>query len=279
MLDKPEGPTSHDVVDMVRRALRVRRVGHAGTLDPSASGLLLVLVGRATRLSRFLVGLPKSYTGGITLGIETDTDDHTGAVLREDESWRSVSDEAVATAMQQLTGRLEQLPPVYSAKHSGGQRAHRLARRGQPVELTPQDIEVTRFELAAREGSRVTFAADVGSGTYVRALARDLGRALGCGAHLHELRRTAVGPFRVEDAARLETLEGEAPALRPPLEAVPHLPSCELDEEQRVRAAHGQPLEGFDQPGDYVALVADGELVAVAEPCGDVLKPRVVLEG
>jgi len=279
LLDKPEGPTSHDVVDMVRRALGVRRVGHAGTLDPFASGLLLVLVGRATRLSRFLVGLPKSYTGAITLGVETDTDDHTGAVLREDDSWRSLGDEALAAAMEQLTGSLQQLPPAYSAKQSGGQRAHRLARRGQQLELAPQEIEVSRFEMAARDGSRLRFAADVSSGTYVRALARDLGRALGCGAHLHELRRTAVGPFRVEDAARLETLDDEAPALKPPLDAVPHLPSRELDEEQRVRAAHGQPLERCDQPGDFVALVAGGELVAVAEPSGDMLKPRVVLEG
>ncbi len=254
-------------------------MGHAGTLDPFASGLLLVLVGRATRLSRFLVGLPKSYTGEIRLGVETDTDDHSGTVLKEDESWRSVSDAAVTAAMEQLTGRFEQRPPAYSAKYDGGQRAHRLARRGQQVDLAPQEIEVTEFELTRRNGSRVGFTADVGSGTYVRALARDLGRALGCGAHLGELRRTAVGPFRVEDAARLDALGDEAPALRPPLEAVAHLPSRELDDEQRARAAHGQPLDGFDQPGDFVALVAGGELIAVAEPFGDILKPRVVFEG
>ncbi len=279
LVDKPTGPTSHDVVDVVRQAYGTRRAGHAGTLDPFASGLLIVLVGRATRLSRYLVGLPKRYTGSITLGVETDTADHTGEVTRTDDGWRSLSDADVVDAMAALTGRILQHPPPHSARKLDGERAYRRARRGEPVELEPREIEVRRFDVTAREADRVEFTADVSSGTYVRALARDLGRALGCGAHLAALRRTAVGSFSVDAAVGVETLRREAPPLRPPREAVDHLPTVQLDAEHRDRVAHGRPVPAADAADDPIALVAGEELVAIAERQGDVLKPKVVLQG
>jgi tRNA pseudouridine55 synthase len=267
------------VVDVVRRALRVRRVGHAGTLDPFASGLLLVLVGRATRLSQFLIGLPKSYSGVVRLGSETDTDDPTGAVVRDEGAADAIADGTIAQAMAGLTGRLMQEPPTFSAKHVGGRRAHSLARHGKDVALDAQEVRVDRFELVQRDGDRVRFVAEVSSGTYIRALARDLGRALGCGAHLSELRRTGVGSFSVEEALPLSALEDGTPDLRAPIQAVAHLPRLELDAEHRSQAVHGQAIAATDSGARHVALVHEGRLVAVAEPSGDLLKPRVVLEG
>jgi tRNA pseudouridine55 synthase len=264
---------------MVRRALAVRRVGHAGTLDPFASGLLMVLVGRATRLAQYLVGLPKSYTGVIVLGAETDTDDRTGVVVRRAASWQEVTPAAITAAMADLTGQIEQRPPAYSAKHVGGRRAHRRARRGESVELEPQAVMVSRFELREQEGPRITFAVEASGGTYVRALARDLGRALACGAHLDVLRRTAIGPFRVEDALALDTLERDPPAPRPPSEAVPHLPRLVLDGAQRAQVAHGRSVPAERAGVEPVALVAGGELIAIAEATGGMLKPKVVLQG
>jgi tRNA pseudouridine55 synthase len=278
-VDKPTGPTSHDVVDVVRHAYGTRRAGHAGTLDPFASGLLIVLVGRATRLSRYLVGLPKRYTGSIALGIETDTADRTGEVIGTDEGGRSLPDADVRNAMRALTGRTLQHPPAHSARKLDGERAYRRARRGEPVELEPREIEVRRFDMTGRDADRVEFTADVSSGTYLRALARDLGRALGCGAHLAALRRTDVGSFSVEAALELEVLRQEAPPLRPPREAVEHLPSLQLDAEHRDHVAHGRPVPAADGADEPIALVAGEELVAIAERQGNVLKPRVVLEG
>ncbi|UCF41828.1 MAG: tRNA pseudouridine(55) synthase TruB [Gemmatimonadota bacterium] len=279
LVDKPPGPTSHDVVDVVRQAYGTRRAGHAGTLDPFASGLLIVLVGRATRLSQYLVGLPKRYTGAMTLGVETDTEDPTGDVTRTDDGWRTLADSAVRSAMASLTGRSLQHPPAHSARKQDGERAYRRARRGDPVELEPREIDVMRFEMTAREGSTVEFAAEVSSGTYLRALARDLGRALGCGAHLAGLRRTHVGSFSVAEAVAVETLRRQAPALRAPREAVGHLTTITLDTERRGMIVHGQPVPAADVAGGPVALVAGGELVAIAQRQGEVLKPKVVLEG
>ncbi len=264
---------------MVRRAYGTRRAGHAGTLDPFASGLLIVLVGRATRLSQYLVGLPKRYTGTITLGVETDTEDRTGGITRTDDGWRSLSDETVRQAMAALTGRIMQRPPLHSARKQGGERAYRRARRGEVLELEPREIEVTRFAMTDRHGPNVEFAADVSSGTYLRALARDLGRSLGCGAHLEALRRVAVGPFPVADAVTPDAVQERTPTLLPPRAAVNHLPTVQLDSELRTMVAHGRPVPVTSTAGDPVALVAGDELVAIAERQGAVFKPKVVLEG
>jgi tRNA pseudouridine55 synthase len=277
LVDKPEGPTSHDVVDHVRRILRARRVGHTGTLDPMASGLLIILVGRATRLARFLVGLDKRYRGTIRLGASTTTDDRDGQVTSESDAWRALDQATVAAAMRALEGTHLQRPPAFSAKKVQGQRAHRAARRGSTPALVPAEVQVRQFTSTGRTGSELHFEAVVSSGTYVRALARDLGAALGCGAHLVSLRRTAVGAFDVRDAVSLEDLAADAGRLRPSREAVRHLPTVEADDAAVESLRHGRAIstpEGAEGP---VAVLAGDDLVAIAERHGAHLRPRVVL--
>jgi tRNA pseudouridine55 synthase len=277
-VDKPVGPTSHDIVAAVRRAAATRRVGHAGTLDPFASGLLAVLVGRATRLAPFLVGLPKTYTGTIRLGAVTDTDDREGTVLREDESWRDLTEPALAAGMAALTGRVQQRPPDYSAKKVAGTPAYRRARRGLVVALAPQEVEVHRFVCTRRAGPDVHFEAEVSSGTYIRALARDLGESLGCGAHLAALRRTAIGPFVEADAVPASALEPPLP-LRPAHDAVAHLAARSLTPEEAATVRHGGAVAlAADAPAGPTALLVDGHLLAIALPQGELLRPRVVLD-
>lgn len=277
-MDKSVGPTSHDVVAIVRRATGVRRVGHAGTLDPFASGVLPVLIGRATRLVRFLVGLAKRYVGTVRLGIVTDTDDRTGTVLRVDDGWQAVSEAALADAMAGLTGPQSQLPPVYSAKKVAGVPAHRRVRRGQVVTLAPQVVAVHTFRCTGREGPDVHFAAEVSSGTYVRALARDLGERLGCGAHLLELRRTAVGSWEEGEAIALDRVIAPLTP-QPPLAAVRHLPHRSLEAAEVDAVRHGRPLPANDAADGPTALLEGGALLAVAERRADLLVPRVVLVG
>jgi tRNA pseudouridine55 synthase len=265
------------VVAIVRRALRTRRVGHAGTLDPDATGLLIVLVGAGTRLARYLVGLTKEYEGAIRLGAVTDTDDATGVVVRRSDAWTSLSEARIAEAMAALTGDYLQVPPSYSAKRTGGERAHRLARRGAPVRLTPEPVHVHSFSLDGRHEGDVRFRASVSSGTYVRSLARDLGERLGCGAHLLRLRRLAVGPFSVADGISLESVRGGAVELLPLRRALPHVVQVEIDPTQYARVTHGQPLEAAGGVSDRAALLLAGELVAVARAEDGRWQPEVVL--
>jgi tRNA pseudouridine55 synthase len=264
-------------VAITRRALGTRRVGHAGTLDPFATGLLVVLVGAATRLARYVVGLPKVYEGTLRLGMTTATDDGTGAVTATSDAWRALADEQIALAMARLTGERDQVPPSFSAKRTGGQRAHRLARRGVSVALAPQRVTVQRFTLERRSGSDVGFRADVGSGTYVRSLARELGDALGCGAHLTALRRLAVGAFSVTEAVSLESVRAGTAHLLPPRLAVHHLPHVEIDEAACERVRRGQALEAAFGATEPVALTCAGMLVAVARPREGRWQPEVVL--
>ncbi len=277
LVDKPSGPTSHDVIDQVRRVLGLRRVGHAGTLDPFASGLLLVLVGRATRLAQFLVGLSKRYEGSIRLGVATETDDRTGAVTVTQEGAERIPDSALREAMASLIGAQLQHPPAYSAKKVGGHRAHRLARSGRTVELPAVEVEVLQFTPIARDGATVRFEALVSSGTYVRALARDLGERLGCGAHLAELRRTAVGSFEIGAAEPLASFGKPRATVLPPLAAVPHLERRALTDHERDATAHGRSIAADAASSTPIALVHSDQLVAVAERSGDSLRPRVVL--
>lgn len=265
------------MVAIVRRALGTRRVGHAGTLDPFATGLLLVLVGSATRLARYLVGLPKEYQGTIRLGLTTATDDATGEVIATNETWAGIDDASLRAAMTALTGEREQVPPAYSAKHVGGERAHRLARRGAPVSLAPSRVAIHRFELSGRRGRDLAFRAAVGSGTYLRSLARDLGAALGCGAHLLELRRTAIGPHQVTEAAPLEDVRQGRCTVQPPVAAVAHLPQAPVDTEAVQRLARGQAIEAA-QPdlAGPIALLCQERLVAIAQPRGGQWHPEAV---
>lgn len=276
-IDKPAGPTSHDVVAIVRRALGTRQVGHAGTLDPFATGLLLVLVGSATRLARYLMGLSKEYQGIIRLGVTTDTDDATGAITATSEAWTALDDGSLQAAMTALTGEREQVPPAYSAKHVDGERAHRLARRGAPVSLAPSRVVIHRFELSGRQGQDLAFCAAVGSGTYLRSLARDLGAELGCGAHLLELRRTAIGPHQVTEAAPLEDVRQGRCTLQPPVAAVAHLPKTPVDADAVQRLSRGQAIEAA-QPdlAGPIALLCQDRLVAIAQPRGGQWHPEAV---
>jgi tRNA pseudouridine55 synthase len=258
--DKPAGLTSHDVVAAVRRELpRKAKVGHAGTLDPFATGLLLVLVGRATRAQRFLMGLPKSYEVSARFGAVSDTGDPEGAIVETG----VVPEGELALP----TGRVRQRPPAYSAVKVGGQRAYALARAGVEVELAEREIEVYRFDELTREGDRRTFAIECSSGTYVRSLIADLGDA-----YCETLRRTRIGDFNVRDAG-LEL---------PLIEALAFLPEVRLDPEQARRASHGMVVPASEPVTGTVRLTDADGLVALAEPvAGDqqLLHPVVGLRG
>jgi tRNA pseudouridine55 synthase len=265
------------VVDQVRRALATDRVGHLGTLDPFAVGLLVVVVGRATRLAPFAAGWRKSYEGTIRLGTTTATDDGTGEIVATSDAWRSLGREMIAAALARFRGSYEQRPPAYSAVKVAGERAYRRARRGETVTLGARRVEVSELELADLALPDVRFRATVSGGTYLRSVARDVGEALGCGAHLAALTRTGVGPFRLDQA--VDPAAVTARDLRDPAVLVAELPRRELDELERDAVIHGRTVSagrGMRDAGS-VALFAQGRLVAVAQVVGDLLKPRVVV--
>ena len=212
LIDKPAGRTSHDIVQLVRKVYGERSIGHLGTLDPFATGLLILLIGRFTRLANFIETEPKVYEATIRFGAETDTDDCTGAVIREAPL---PSTGAVDEAIARLTGEIVQVPPDYSAKSVDGTRAYAAARQGAPLELAPATVKVHRWEIRDRRGDEIDATVTCGSGTYIRALARDLGRMTESAAHLASLRRTRCGPFSVSDAATVDQLVSSPPALRP----------------------------------------------------------------
>jgi tRNA pseudouridine55 synthase len=281
-VDKPVGPTSHDAVAAVRRALNTREVGHTGTLDPFASGLLLVCVGRATRLAEYLTGLPKTYVATMRLGEATDTDDHTGEVISSSDAWPSLSADAIEGALRAQVGTIQQLPPSFSAKKVGGERMYAAARRGEAVERKPVEVTVHAIRVLGVDLPDVEFEVECGAGTYIRAIARDAGAALGVGGHLRALRRTRVGPHAVDRAVPLDALgDGDrvGAAMLAPLEAVSHLPRVAVDEEGIAALRYGRAVLA---PGDApeqtpLALAsADGELLAIGERRGDVVQPRKV---
>lgn len=273
----PGGPTSHDVVERVRRALGTDRVGHLGTLDPFAAGLLVIVAGRATRLAPFAAHWDKAYDGVIRLGATTTTDDVTGTPVATSEAWRGMDRTRVEQALDAFRGTYDQRPPAYSAVKIAGERAYRRARRGEAVAPPPRPVQVTELELASFALPDLGFRATVSSGTYLRSLARDVGEALGAGAHLAALVRTRVGPFRLAEAVAPDAVT--AHGLRDPAELVRDLPRRELDEVERAAVIHGRPVPAGDGTGDtgHVALFWSGQLVAVAERVGDVLKARVVV--
>jgi len=268
-------------VARVRTLLGAARVGHAGTLDPLASGLLLVLVGRATRLARFTGVLPKRYEATLRCGTETATDDAAGAVTAEDDAWRDRDDGAVRRALAEVAARGEQVPPAVSAKKVAGERAYALARRGEPAELAPAAVQIHRLEVRRVALPDVDFAVECSAGTYVRAIARDAGRALGTRAHLTALRRTGIGPWSVEAATLLAgaTAASLAAALRPMGEIVAHLPRLDIGPEAAERLRHGAKIEADRVIEGPVALAAAGELLAVAEYRDGLYAPAVVLVG
>jgi tRNA pseudouridine55 synthase len=280
-IDKPVGPTSHDAVAMTRRGLKTRQVGHTGTLDPFASGLLLVCVGPATRLAEYLTALPKTYVGTIRLGASTDTDDLTGTVVSESDGWKALTEDEVRVALARQVGTIEQVPPAYSAKKVDGERMYAVARRGGEVERKPSTVTIHRIGIVSFDLPDVTV--EVECGTYIRAIARDLGEALGVGGHLTALRRTRVGVHSVDRAVPIDQLgdaERVAAALIPPADAVSHLPNVPVDERGRAELGFGRALPApADAPeGQPLAFVSadGGALLAIGERIGDVVRPRKV---
>jgi tRNA pseudouridine55 synthase len=250
-------------------------VGHTGTLDPFATGLLPVLTGRGTRLARFLAGMDKTYTGVIHLGQETDSGDSAGVIVEESDGWDSISVGELETAMDRLTGVIMQKPPELSAKKIQGVPAHRLVRRGEKVDLAEVEVTVNQFVLKAKNGRECEFRAVVSAGTYIRALARDLGRTLGCGAHLTALRRTDVGPFSIEQAVTIENIGPEA--VQSVQTAIPHLSVVTVDGAAKTNLLHGRSVPITDSVENPVAMVDSDGLIGIGEVADGVLYPKVVL--
>ena len=274
VIDKPSGCTSHDVVDSVRRHLGTRRVGHAGTLDPDATGVLVVGVGRATRLLQFVTGTDKSYEGEVVFGVETSTLD-AGGVETARHDMTGLDPDAVVAATKAFLGQIEQVPPMVSAIKVDGRRLHELAREGQEVERKPRSVRVDRYDVEPTDDPLVYRAhIECSSGTYVRSLAADLGTALGGGAHLRNLRRTRVGPFPVSDARPLDDLD-----LRPAVDLVGDLPRVVADPELAAMVAAGRGLGPAPGSGRMAIVDGEGELLAVYEVMDGQLRPAVVLVG
>ena len=278
VVDKPPGWTSHDVVARCRKLLGTRKVGHAGTLDPGATGVLLVGAGSATRLLRFLGDLPKSYVGEVVLGTATTTLDDEGEVVATF-PMEGTTLEAARAAAAGLVGPILQVPPMVSAVQIGGRRLHELAREGIEVERAARPVTVHSLELEATGDPMVLrIGVTCSSGTYVRALAADLGALLGGGAHLRRLRRTAIGPFTVDAAVALDEV-GPA-ALLPPLAAVAHLSRVDVDEEGAAAVAHGKVLPAWEGGGPWAVIGPAGDLLAIYETFrSGLVKPAVVLVG
>jgi tRNA pseudouridine55 synthase len=297
LVDKKTGVTSHDVVEKFRRRSRIKKVGHTGTLDPLATGLLVLCVGKATRLQAYLMGMEKVYEGVIQFGWATDSYDAVGVPVGE---MREVSVEHVdfGPLLVPFIGAIEQMPPQFSAKKVGGVRAYELARKGEVAALTPKAVTVYEFEIVSVTGSTARFRVRSSAGTYVRSLAHELGAAAGIPAHLKELRRSAIGNFRIADALSYEALEN-APA--EDLLRAPHfqslsdvqlpLPRLRIDWSQQGKLMRGQPVimtpHGAVRTGDLLALgnpedqlVVIGEVVNVLREGGPVeVRPKVVLAG
>lgn len=304
IIDKPAGITSHDVVSRVRRIIGTRRVGHAGTLDPFATGVLVVCFGRATRLVQFLVGLDKEYIATVRLGFATDTHDITGKQMTALESSNELSLDCLRNVLTEFKGKQLQTPPMFSAKKVAGERLHRAAREGREVERKPVEIVVDSIDLVRsrdetiiddEDGTRLfTINVRCSSGTYVRTLAHDIGTRLGVGAHLAALRRTAVGHFGIEDALTLDELDvavgaGELQRVTvSPADALKYLPLVRLDERRVDRVSHGiearldaDELSAIGSKAEWVRLLNErGELIAVGlyDETSKAVRPRVVLK-
>src|ERR1041385_7432637 len=278
ILDKPAGITSHDAVAAARRILGERRIGHLGTLDPFATGVLVLLVGRATRLARFYRHREKAYQGIIRFGFSTDTMDSTGRALAEDRC-PPLNEDDLRRDLSGFVGPLMQRPPNFSAKKIAGVPAYRLARKGQAPEIVPVPVTVHEFDLLWIEGSRAGFRARVSSGTYVRALVHDLGERTGLGAHLESLRRPALGEFSEKDSLTLEPLhEARESALIALSKLLPDLPAIVLDDAAATMAVHGRRLV-LDESAEHVRLFdPERVLIRIAESAGEhYYHPRVVL--
>jgi tRNA pseudouridine55 synthase len=302
-IHKPSGMTSRDVVNRVQRLVRPLKCGHAGTLDPMATGVLLVCVGHATRLTDILHLLPKSYEAGFTLGQTSDTDDSTGRLNRSEPAGALPSASAVQEALAGFTGRIVQTPPQYSAVHVDGRRAYKVAREGGEVAIPPREVQVHAVDLLRYEWPVMDVRISCSSGTYIRSLARDLGNRLGCGGLMHQLVRTAIGPYTLANAVLLEQLpsgDSVAAHLLPAASIVSHLPAYDLSADSLAAVRLGKAIRPGDdsvkyRPPLFCENLADGpprfpfcalmagefsQLVGLAEriatASGDQLQPRAV---
>ena len=286
VVDKPAGWTSHDVVARMRKIYGLRRVGHAGTLDPDATGVLLVGLGRATRLLRFLTETGKVYRGEVAFGVATDTLDAAGAETARN-PMPAVTAADLDGVIPRFLGHIEQIPPMVSAIKVDGRRLHERARQGEVVERAPRPVRIDRIEVegfSAGEFPRAQLLVECGSGTYIRSLAADLGEALGGCAHLAWLRRLQVGPFPVEEARTLEEIaDSPEKVLLPLVEAVRHLARVDVDAETARGVSHGAVFPvtaiGGDDTGPLAIVGPDGRLLALYEKGRAAARPLVVLAG
>jgi len=278
LVDKPVGPTSHDVVQAARRALKERRIGHTGTLDPAATGLLLLCIGKATRLQQYLLAWEKTYQGEIRLGFPTTTYDSEGEPLAQPKPVPALDAGVLADLSARFSGELQQLPPPYSAKKTGGRKFYELARAGEEVPREPKRVTVQSMELAIVEPDRLAFKVTCSSGTYLRSLAHDIGETLGCGGHLASLRRVRIGPWRVEAAVSAEVLANRPGEIEPQAfvtlsAAILPFPEVVLNPTAMEHFAHGQEVVVRDTEGAFVP----GAPVAVRERGGDLVGVGVAL--
>jgi tRNA pseudouridine55 synthase len=295
LLDKPEGLTSHDVVERVRKATAFPRIGHSGTLDPMATGLLLLCAGGAARLQGFFTRMDKSYEGTIRLGRATATYDREGEPSGPDRDHTHVTAEAVEEAANAFRGEFLQSPPPYSAKKVGGRKFYEMARKGESVPSLPKTVRVSRLHVGGLAAGRLDFSIACSSGTYIRSIASELGERLGCGAHLESLRRTRIGDFAVSDAATLDRFERLTPEERlspphaMPLSRVPFpFPRLQLAslEAWKIRRGQAVPARGVEaREGDWITLLSpSNDMLALGQvsPIGDrgvsLIRPRIVLE-
>jgi tRNA pseudouridine55 synthase len=291
LIDKPLGWTSHDAVSFLRGLLKEKRTGHTGTLDPAATGLLLVLLGRATRLAKFYGGNKKEYTAAVKLGCETDTLDAEGKIIRE-LSVPALDRRKVEEVFSRFTGEIEQVPPAYSAVKIGGEPLYRRARRGLEVQAPPRRVVIDALDLLDISGDGLSFHVLCSSGTYVRSLARDISEALGTCGHLASLRRTAAGVYSVDDALSLEPKPAPDEACQRVMQIdtlLPELPAARLTERGVEDVCHGRPPLGDDfilipelREGSPVRMMDEsGKLLAIGEAAGEGAKnpilPKVVL--
>lgn len=293
LVDKPQGLTSHDVVERARHATGVKKIGHTGTLDPMATGLLILCCGRAARLQGFLTGLPKTYEGTITLGRSTTTYDAEGDTLTEHSGAISIAGSELEGAALRFRGEFQQSPPPYSAKKVGGRKFYEMARQGETVPQLPKSVTVSEFTLRPRGERELDFTLSCSSGTYVRSIAHELGERLGVGAHLSSLRRTRIGDFSLADAIPLSTFESAeedvrvAPPHAIPLAMIPFsFPKMVVAslEAWKIRRGQAIPARLSGADGDWVSLLSpDGQMLALGQmtPVGtgkiSMIRPRIVL--
>lgn len=274
IIDKPGGMTSHDVVNRVRTMVRGSKVGHLGTLDPMATGVLPVCVGPTTRIGQFLPNSPKEYTGEIRFGFSTTTYDREGEPASEERPLEA-SQEEILKIMAELTGPIDQVPPLFSAKKIGGVPSYKRARKGRPIEMAPVQVQIERFEMTRFEPPLMGFRVVCSPGTYVRSLAHDLGQRLGCGAHLASLRRTKSGDFHIEQAVPLDLLSGRD--LIPLDQLLGSWPRIEVEGIDEDRVLHGNQIPGEGSAQFARIFNKKGEFLAVAAVENGWVRPRLVL--